>query len=126
MATIRTGSVHFPFEEDLKNESLLRASTVEDIIASSIKAFLLTDVGSRRGNPIGSIVPSLLHKLIPSSQLVKFEEEIKQELVVQFPGVTFQKVTLTPSADLNVSSLKIGIIFNTPISELSELTLQLS
>lgn len=125
MAT-RTGSVFFPFQTDLKNESLLRAGTIEEVIASSIKAFLLTDPGSRRGNPIGSIVPSLLHKLIPSEQLSKFEEEIKQELVNQFPGVTFQRVTLTPSLDENVSSLKIGIIFNTPVSDLSELTLQLS
>lgn len=122
----RSGSVHFPFQEDLKNESLLRATTVEDIIASSIKAFLLTEPGSRRGNPIGSIVPSLMHKLIPTSQLNKFEEEIKQELVTQFPGVAFNRVTLTPSLDEKVSSLKIGIIFSTPISDLAELTLDLS
>jgi phage baseplate assembly protein W len=122
----RSGSVHFPFQEDLKNESLLRATTVEDIIASSIKAFLVTNPGSRRGNPIGSIVPSLLHKLIPSDSLNKFEEEIKQELVTQFQGITFNRVVLTPSLEDNVSTLKIGIIFSTPISELAEITLELS
>jgi phage baseplate assembly protein W len=126
MTTTRSGSVHFPFATDLKNQSLQRAYTVEDVIASSIKAFLLTDPGSRRGNPVGSILPSLIHQLIPSNQINKFEEEIKQELVNQFPGISFQKVTLTPSLEQDVSSLKIGIIFSTPVTELSELTLQLS
>lgn len=129
MTEVRSGSVHFPFQEDLKNQSLLRATTVEDVIASSIKAFLLTEPGSRRGNPIGSIVPSLLHQLIPSSQITKIEEEIKRELVAQFPGVIFNRVQLTPSIDTEntgkVSSLRLGIIFNTPVSELSELTIDL-
>ena len=47
MATIRTGSVHFPFEEDLKNESLLRASTVEDIIAVTAITVVQAQGGSK-------------------------------------------------------------------------------
>lgn len=129
MATEKSGGVHFPFQEDLKNESLLRATTVEDIIASCIKAFLITEPNSRRGNPIGSIVPSLLHQLIPVSQIGKFEEEIKQELIIQFPGVTFSRVSLTPSIDTEdtgkVSSLRLGVLFSTPLSEINELTIEL-
>lgn len=124
----RTGSVHFPFETDLRNNSMLRASSVEDTIASSIKAFLLTNPGSRRGNTIGCFLPSLLHKLIPSDQISKFEDELKQDLINQFPGISFEKVTLTPnfsqpSGNYIVSSLNVAITFSTPVTDLTDLTL---
>lgn len=121
----RSGGVHFPFEEDLDKQSLRRAQSVEDTIASSIKAFLLTDPGSRRGNPIGSFVPSLRHKTIPSRTIPQLEDELQRELTQQFPGVTITQVSLTPSLEDDVSSLKIGVLFSTPVSDFTELIVEI-
>lgn len=130
MASQQAGSVHYPFVQDPAKQSLLRAYTVEDTIASSIRAFIMTDPGSRRMNPMGSMVPTLLMTLIPSSQLSGIEDEIKNELTQQFPGVTFDSVIVTPVIDTvnnyKVSRIKLGITFSTPITELSSLTIEIS
>lgn len=116
----RSASLLFPFQEDFAKQSLKRAETVPDTISSAIKAFLITDPGSRRGNPIGSFVPSLKHKTIPSESLITVENELRQELTEQFPGVTFLKVEIIQERFDQINSLRIGITFSTPITDITE------
>lgn len=113
----------FPFEFDIHFNMLRRATTVNDTISSAIKAFLLTVPGSRRGNMIGSIVPSLKHQLIPSTALPAVEEDIKQELIEQFPGVIFTQVKLEQKIADEVVTLILRIQFTTPISDIEEIQL---
>jgi len=117
----QSGSLHFPFEEDFQNQSLRRAETVEDVIASSIRCFLVTEPGQRRGNPIGSFVPGLLHQLIPQSKLPTIENELKQELTNQFPNVTFHQVSLVQERSDKVNNIRIGIRFSTAVTSVRDL-----
>lgn len=126
MAEKRSGSLLFPFEEDNETAGLKRADTVGLIIKSSIACFLLTSPGQRRGNPIGSFLPSLRHKLIPTNLVQGLEEALKKELTIQFPGVQFLEVQMTQDTEDKVANLKVRVVFGTPVSELEELTVNLS
>ena len=119
MAT--NGSLQFPFSEDIYKQSLKRTTTINETIATAIRVFVLTSPGQRRGNNIGSILPSFKHQLIPDSAIDGIASEIKQELVAQFPGVSFPSVNLTQEKEENVFSLYVTITFSTVHSELTEL-----
>lgn len=117
------GCTYFPFEENYQDKSLRKATNINDTIKSCIRCFLLTEKGQRRGNSIGSTLPTLIHKLIPEDELSGYADDIKNELVAQFPGVIFYDVTLAKEVDNNISSLNVKISFGTPISEVTELAL---
>lgn len=110
----------FPFNENFLSRSLERNTTVNSTIMSAIKSFLLTEPGQRRGNPIGSMLPSLQHKLIPSQALPGLAQELKSELSKQFPGVIFQDVVLTQDLEEEVSQLRVTIAFSTAITSLEQ------
>ena len=120
---MNTASLCFPIQEDFQNKSLARNYTPNDTIKSAIVAFLLTEKGQRRGNAIGSFLPSLAHKLIPSGALPGLSEELKKELQQQFPGVIFQNITFTQSLIENVSSLNVSITFSTAITDITQFIL---
>jgi hypothetical protein len=115
--------LHFPFQEDQQTRSLRRAETPNDAIQSAITAFLLTEKGQRRGNPIGSFLPSLQHKLIPSAALPGFADELTTELQQQFPGVVFTDVTLIQDLADQISNLNVSITFGTTITDVTQFTL---
>jgi phage baseplate assembly protein W len=117
------GCTYFPFEENYQDKSLRKAASINDTIKSCIRCFLLTEKGQRRGNPIGSILPTLVHKLISEDELSSYADDIKNELVTQFPGIIFYNVVLAKNIDNNISSLNVQISFSTPISEVTELVL---
>ena len=123
MAEKKSASIKFPFEDNEELRSLKRAETVEETLTSAIICFLLTDKFSRRGNPIGSILPALQHLLIAKGQISGYEAEIKVELAEQFPGVTFNFVELSQDLEDNVSNLRLKIRYFTPISEIQEIDL---
>lgn len=115
------GSATFPFVEDHYQQSLKRTTTVNDTIASAMRCFLVTSPGQRRGNRIGSKLPSLKQQLIPSSSLPQVADDIKAELVTQFPGVNIISVNLTQTFELQVVSLDVRISFSTAFSEIANL-----
>lgn len=119
----KSASLYFPFDENFQTRSLKRAETPNDAIKSAISAFLLTEKGQRRGNAIGSFLPSLVHKLIPSGTLPGLSEELKKELSTQFPGVIFNDIQITQELTDNVSSLRVLISFSTAITSVEQFQL---
>ena len=121
----KSGSVFFPFSEDVQQNSLLRATTVNDVIASSIRCYILTTPGQRRGNPIGSFIPTLKQQLVPNSSLQGLSDELKNDLTTQFPGVIFIDVAITKQIDdeTRTSDLIVTIQFGTALSDVSELVI---
>lgn len=117
-----SASLFFPFEET-GDGSLRRAETVNQTISSAIKVFLLTEKGQRRGNAIGSFLPTLQHKLIPEPALAGFADELKTELTKQFPGVIFTRVELTKDLQDNEANLRVSLEFGTALSDISQLEL---
>jgi phage baseplate assembly protein W len=100
-----------------------RARTVNDTIASSIRAFLLTRPGQRRYNPIGSFLSDLKHKLISKTDYQVINDELRKELINNFAGVTFTQVEVVQLIEDNTITLKVNIQFSTPISDISEIQL---
>lgn len=119
----KSGSLMFPFTEDIQSGGLKRASSVNDVLKSCIRCYLLTSPGQRRGNPIGSFLPELKHKLLPNATLQGLSDELKKDLTTQFPGVTFINIALSKTFENEVSNLEVTIQFGTAISELDELRL---
>lgn len=113
----------FPFDFDLHENTMSRARTVNDTIASSIRAFLLTRPGQRRYNPIGSFLSDLKHKLISKTDYQVINDELRKELINNFAGVTFTQVEVVQLIEDNTITLKVNIQFSTPISDISEIQL---
>ncbi|MEO6304885.1 MAG: hypothetical protein ABIP51_17120 [Bacteroidia bacterium] len=109
-----SASLIFPFKYDYQNECLKRATTVEDTIVSSIKAFLVTRKGSRVGSYLGSFLPELLLEAIPVSKLPNLSDELKTELESQFAGVNFLEVVLKQNLNNSVASLFLSIKLSIP------------
>jgi hypothetical protein len=122
----KSACLFFPFEEVFTTRSLRRAETVNDAIASSIRCFLLTIPGQRRGNVIGSFLSSLKHQLIQTQALDGLSDELKTELVTQFKGVIFTNVALSQSIQNNIPSLEVSISFQTPVSDITQLIFLIS
>lgn len=118
---MKSGGLYFPFQEDIQNGGLRRAYSVNDVLKSCIRCYLLTSPGQRRGNPIGSFLPELKHKLLPNASLQGISDELKKDLTTQFPGVTFINVALNKTFENNDSNLEVTIQFGSAISELDEL-----
>lgn len=119
----KSASWLFPFEFDLHENRIARSTTVNDTIASAIRSFLLTKPGQRRYNPVGSFLSDLKHRLISKSDSQVINDELKKELIDNFPGVTFTQVVVTQLIEENVVTLKVNIQFSTPISDISEIQL---
>lgn len=94
----KSGCTLFPFKEG-QEDGLRRAETTNDLVKSCMGLFLVTSPGQRRGNPIGSILPSLKGQLIQEKALSQFADKIKQELSENFPGVFVSRVQLSYSQD---------------------------
>lgn len=119
---MKSGSLAFPFQEDIQNGGLRRASSINDVLKSSIKCYILTKPGQRRGNPIGCFLSDLKHQLIPDNALSGIADELKKDLTAQFPGVNFTSVEVIKTLEDNVSNLEVTIQFGTAISDLDELS----
>lgn len=121
----KSASLLLPFELDIQTQSLKRATTINDTLKSSILCFLLTEKGQRRGNPIGSTLPTLQHQLISNAELKEKAEQVKKELVAQFPGVVFNTVQLTRDFEDQQSNLQVAIEFSTALTDISQLQFML-
>ncbi len=119
---LKSGSVLFPFREDLQNRSLKRATTIADVFNSSIKCFILTDPASRFGNPVGSSIPQLLHQLVLDSEINLIESEIKRELSEQFPEIEFLDISFE---SFDKVSWKIKIQYTSNFTKIVDLELLL-
>lgn len=117
-----SGSVLFPFEEDLQNRSLKRATTLVDVFNSAIKCFILTDPMSRLGNPVGSSIPQLIHQLLSDEDIASVQDEIKNELAEQFPEIEFLDISLE---SIDKVSWKILVKYTTPFIDIIDLELLL-
>ena len=119
----RFGSVSFPFEQDLDRLALKRTTSVNDTIKTAIKCYLLTSPGQRRGNMIGSFLSTLKHMLIPEKTLKGIQESLEKDLIAQFSGVIFEKVTLTKQIDAQdkSSDLVVTISFRTNSTDIQSL-----
>ncbi len=122
-----SASLKFPFRQDNENDCLKRAHTVEETIISAIRLYLITKPGSRVGNMVGSFVPELLYQLLPSAALPNLADQLKGDLIAQFPGVDFIEVTLTRNInDGGLVDLVIKITFTVLTSDsISDLTITL-
>ena len=118
------GSVSFPFRQDVQRLALARTTTVNSTIAVAIRCYLLTVPGQRRGNIVGSFLTFLKHTLIPDNALIGIQDNLKKDLIVQFPGVSFTQVTLTKqiSTSAKSSDLIVNLSFQTTSSALTSLT----
>jgi|ERR1035437_7433281 phage baseplate assembly protein W len=129
MAKIQYGSILFPFEENLDNNSLVRTTNSNDTLKSALKAFFLTRKGQRRGNSIGSLIWEYKHTLIPKEATFQIQDEVKQELNNYFRGVFFPVVTINQTIDTennySVPVLNISIQFGIPGKDLQELSISL-
>lgn len=103
----KSASAEFPFKTDVENNCLQRAETIEDTLLSAIRVFLVTKRGSRIGNTIGCLVPELLLELVPVKTLPALSNQLKEELIVQFPGVDFIGVDI--SRDLSQGTVDLII-----------------
>lgn len=117
----KSASSLFPFKESPEG-FLERATTVEQTLNSAIKCFIFTPKNSRLGNPVGSRVPELVHKLLTALQLQQEQQELQLELSTQFPEVTFVQVTLTRGTGVEKPTLSLAITYSTPLTQLVELS----
>ena len=118
------GSLNFPFHEDTTNQSLLHTTSVNNTIASAIRAFSCTSPGQRRGNNIGSFLPTLKHQILSTGDLNIAADKYKQELSTQFPGVTFDSVDLLQTIENETIVLTAVIDFSTNFSDVMQLSFQ--
>jgi len=112
----KTGSALFPYKQDGITKSIARSENSKQLIESCMGLFLITSPGQRRGNPTGSILPSLKHQLIPSDKLKEYEQIIKEELLREFAAVTINSVTLTRQEDQ--TTIKLLVDYFTPTLDL--------
>lgn len=110
----RSGSAQFPFGTDNENNCLQRAETVEDIILSAIRLYIITKRGSRVGNLIGSIIPDLLLELIAVKTFAALAEQLQSDLINQFPGVDFISVSMTRDLTYGTVDLLVDIQLTLP------------
>lgn len=124
-----SASLFFPFQQDNENDCLKRSSTIEDTLLSAIRFFLLTRKGSRLGSNVGSFLPEILLQLIPNAQLAALSNELKTELINNFPGVDFLNVTMQKdlgNGQRNISEMVVQISFTTANQQnISELEMRL-
>jgi len=116
------GSLNFPFHEDTANQSLLHTTSVNNTIASAIRAFSCTTPGQRRGNNIGSFLPTLKHQILSTEALNVAAGKYQQELTIQFPGVVFNSVDLLQTTNDNAIVLTVVIDFSTNFSDVMQLS----
>ena len=121
---IQSTSLVFPFKKDEANNSLQRATTVEETISSAIKLFLITPKYSRPGNTIGCFLTELINTLVPTNAFPALENQLKQELSSQFSGVTFTKVALLRN-DTTPTNLHVQIQFYTAYSNITDFTISI-
>ena len=110
----------FPFKSDYENNCLKRAENINDVLCSAMLIFLRISPGQRRGNLIGSFLPSLKHKLIPSSVLPSFEDDLKKELTDNFPEAIIHQIIMTQDQINNVIKLNVNITFSTSLTNISQ------
>ena len=119
------GSVAFPFRQDLQRLALARTTDVNSTIAVAVRCYLLTVPGQRRGNNVGSFLTYLKHTLIANNALVGIQDNLKKDLIAQFPGVIFNQVILTQSINESTRSndLTVQLSFQTATTTVANLTL---
>lgn len=110
----RSASAEFPFGTDLENNCLKRATTIEDTLLAAIRIFLVTKPGSRVGNMVGSLLPELLLSLVPVRTLPTLANELKEQLITQFPGVDFLAVDI--SQDLSQKTVDLVVKISLSVS----------
>ena len=121
-----SASCSFPFRLDNENDCLKRAHSIEDTLLSAIRIFLLTRKGSRIGNNVGSFLPELLLNNIAISRLPSLANELKTELITNFPGVDFLNVVMSQNLNEGSSDLIVKISFSTANqTNIFELTLNM-
>lgn len=120
-----SGIAMFPFKNDYENDCLLRASTVNDVLLSAIRAFLVTRKGSRLGNMIGCSLPDLIYDLISFSNLTGLGSQIKSELSDQFPGVNFMSVNMSLDKSSGTVDLIVTITLSTSVTDITDLTVKI-
>lgn len=123
--TQKYGCLQFPFEEDTAKQCLRKTATVNDTLKSAIRCFLITSPGQRRGNNIGSFLPTLKHQIMNKSALKAAEDQLKQELSFQFPRVDFEYIELKQQNENEVSVLHVRIAFSTNYTDVEELVFSL-
>ena len=120
-----SGCTSFPFEQDLTSGALKRTNSINDTIKSAIKVFILTRPGQRRGNPVGSFIGDLKHKILPTSSYGEIANQLQQELTDNFPGVIFTNIEVSHNFENQTSTLNISITFQTALSDVEELRILL-
>jgi phage baseplate assembly protein W len=82
--------------------------TTNDQIKSNIINFVLTNKGERPLQPIyGTTLRKYIFEIIDSNTLTEIEDLLKVELALNFPMVTFQKITASSNYDQNSITISI-------------------
>ena len=116
----------FPFRKDKVTSGMERSNTVEKALTSSIKCFLYTKKNSRLGNPIGSILPDLLHYLNNSEVYSSKQDELKDDLAKQFPEVDFTEVLFYSGNGTDAITVYLKVKYYTPLTDLVQFDMQLN
>jgi len=82
--------------------------TTNDQLKSNIINFVLTNKGERPLQPTyGTTLRKYIFETLTPSTVLDIEDTLKAELILNFPTVTFQKVTATPIPDQNSITISI-------------------
>lgn len=103
-----------------------RADTVEKTLTSAIKCFLYTRKNSRLGNPIGSILPDLIHGLNSVDIYNAKQEELRDDLTKQFPEVDFVEVLFYSGTGTDATTVYLRVKYYTELTDLQQFDLQLN
>ena len=110
----------FPFEDDFENDSMRRATTVNETLISALKAWIVTKRGSRLGNMVGCFLPDILTDLI-GYDLAPLAQRLRQDASAQFPEINFLDVTMFMDRSSDFVDLVVKIVFSTAFSDIQEL-----
>ena len=95
--------------------------TTQEQIKSNIINYVLTDRGERIFNPtFGSNIRASIFENITPNLLQNIQNILQGDLQLNFPGVNFQNIVITPDYDENTINISIPYnIYNNPVTEIN-------
>ena len=126
MASSPSTITMFPFQQDFEDNCIQRATTVNDTILSAIRTWIVTKKGSRLGNMVGCFLPDIIHDLINITDLDSIATQLKNDAILQFPGVNFLNIEMNIDTSNKSIDLIIKITFSTVITEITQFTFSIN
>jgi phage baseplate assembly protein W len=102
-------------------QTFTQTFTTQEQIKSNIINYVLTDRGERIFNPtFGSNIRASIFENITPNLLQNIQNILQGDLQLNFPGVNFQNIVITPDYDENTINISIPYsIYNNPVTEIN-------